>query len=209
MARSPHQPSADVRILELASEHIRRYGASRLTVVSVAEELGMSHANVYRYFPSKAALLEAVTAHWLKPIETELRTVAEGPDPARDKLERALSGLHRAYRDKMEADSNRFDILLDFCRDRVGLARKHRARVLAETRRVLEDGVASGAFVADDLGRAVALVVDSTHRFINPPSVAEDRDVPRAQLSYRLDRVIDAALGALVRRKGSGVRSID
>jgi AcrR family transcriptional regulator len=209
VVRAPQQPTADMRILDLASEHVRKFGASRLTVVAVAEELGMSHANVYRYFPSKAALLEAATAQWLKPIEASMRTVAEGPDPARDKLERALSGLHRAYRDKMEFDARLFDVLLDSFRARAGLARKHRARILTETRRVLEDGVASGAFVADDLGRAVALVVDSTHRFIHPLNVAEDRDVPRAHLIARLDRVLDSTLSALVQRKTPGARHVN
>ena len=44
------------RLLAIATDHIRRFGAARVTVVAVAEEAGMSHANVYRFFASKAAL---------------------------------------------------------------------------------------------------------------------------------------------------------
>ena len=50
----------DQKLLALAGEHLRRFGRKRLTVVGVAEEAEMTHANVYRYFPSKAALLDAV-----------------------------------------------------------------------------------------------------------------------------------------------------
>ena len=49
----------------------------------------MSHANIYRYFPSKSALVEGVTDYWLRPIEAGLRDIADGPDPAYDKLERS------------------------------------------------------------------------------------------------------------------------
>ena len=39
---------------------IRRYGFHGASMVQIAAEAGMSHANVYRYFPSKAALFDAV-----------------------------------------------------------------------------------------------------------------------------------------------------
>ncbi|MCC2101684.1 MAG: helix-turn-helix transcriptional regulator, partial [Hyphomicrobiales bacterium] len=48
---------ADARIMEAATTFLRRYGPRRATVVAIAESAGMSHANVYRYFPSKAALI--------------------------------------------------------------------------------------------------------------------------------------------------------
>ena len=65
MARSAAVEPIDGRILRIAAEHIRRYGLERTTVVSIAAEAGMSHANVYRYFPSKNSLIEALTDHWL------------------------------------------------------------------------------------------------------------------------------------------------
>ena len=75
MARAPSAESADIRILDLAAEHIRQHGIERTTVVAIAREAAMSHGNVYRYFPSKEALVDAVTAQWLKPIETGVRDI--------------------------------------------------------------------------------------------------------------------------------------
>ncbi|MGL4728184.1 MAG: TetR/AcrR family transcriptional regulator, partial [Bosea sp. (in: a-proteobacteria)] len=73
----PSREPVDQRLLGIAGEHLRRFGPRRLTVVGVAEEAGMTHANVYRYFPSKEALLDAVVETWLKGMERRLADVAD------------------------------------------------------------------------------------------------------------------------------------
>ncbi len=45
------------RILQTTEKLLRRFGASKLSVVDVAREIGMSHGNVYRFFDSKSVLL--------------------------------------------------------------------------------------------------------------------------------------------------------
>ncbi|MFH7168817.1 TetR/AcrR family transcriptional regulator, partial [Klebsiella pneumoniae] len=69
---------------------------------------GMSHANVYRYFPSKADLVDAVTAGWLRNIEVDLASIAGAPDPADDKLERIVLALARELREEAEAEPEIF-----------------------------------------------------------------------------------------------------
>jgi len=197
MARAPSADSADARILDLAAEHIRRHGIERTTVVAIAREAAMSHGNVYRYFPSKEALVDAVTAQWLKPIETGVRDICDGPDPAFDKLERILSAAHRAYRNKLEADPRLFDLLIEASAQGRGVARKHRLKLQTEVRSVLEDGMSSGAFPTHDIRRALALVFDMTHRFFNPSSIKADAEVTRAQIDGRFERVVRALRRAL------------
>ena len=46
---------------------LRRFGPAKTTVVDVARALDVSHGSVYRHFPSKAALRDAVTERWLRP----------------------------------------------------------------------------------------------------------------------------------------------
>ena len=60
MARRAQPEPVDARLLKIAAAHIRRHGIAKTTIVSIAAEAGMSHANVYRYFPSKWALFEAL-----------------------------------------------------------------------------------------------------------------------------------------------------
>jgi AcrR family transcriptional regulator len=188
-ARS-NETAADQRILELACDHLRRFGPRRTTIVGIAEAAGMSHANVYRYFPSKDALFEAVTALWLKPLEEELHVIVQGQDPAYDKLERALSALQRAYREKRDAEPVLFRLLCDAIEKGAGIARKHRNKVQSDIQAIVEEGIGSGAFRIQDRRRAMALVFDLAHRFIQPVSIALDKGVSSAEMEFRAGRVI-------------------
>jgi AcrR family transcriptional regulator len=189
--------AADQRILELACEHLRQFGPKRTTIVGIAEAANMSHANVYRYFPSKKGLIEAVTALWLKPLEAELRVIVEGQDPAYDKLERALAAVQRAYRHKCEADPILFDLLCEAVTLDGAVARKHRNRVQGEIQKIVEEGIGSGSFRVQDRRRAMALVFDLANRFIQPVSIALDRNAPAADLESRAARAIAVIQRAL------------
>ena len=188
----------DQRILDIAASHVRRYGVKRVTIVGVAEELDMTHANVYRYFPSKIALFDEITATWLKALEAGLRDSADAPDPAYDKLERVLSVLHRTYRNKFESDPLIFDLFAESVIEGRGVARKHRNQVQGTLQRLVEEGIAGGTFEMADHRRALALVFDAMHRFIHPVPIRMDGAIPRASVDLRVERLIRLVSRAIV-----------
>jgi AcrR family transcriptional regulator len=188
----PLKPSTDLRLLELATEHVRRHGAARLTITEIADAAGMSHANVYRYFRSKTALLEAVTTAWLAPLEAGLRVIADAPDPAYDKLERLLMAIHRAYNDKLAADPKIFDLFYVATETHADVARRHEQRIAQALHHILEEGSASGAYVIDDQAAAIHFVLDAMHRFLSPIAVRNDVDIPRSVLEKRGGRLLEA-----------------
>jgi len=196
MARASVEPS-DARILQIAAEHVRRYGAAKTTVVAVAAEAGMSHANVYRYFPSKRSLIEALLEQWLKPLEAGLHEIADAPDQADDKLERIVSAVYRAYRNKVETDPHLFAIFAEVIEAGRAAGRRHRAKIQGEISRVVDEGMSSGVFRPADQRRAVALVFDGLHRFLHPVSIRLDRDIPREQADARFERLTSIVLRAL------------
>jgi len=191
-----HVPT-DVRILDIAADHIRRYGVARMMVTQIAAEAAMSHANIYRYYPSKSALIDEITASWLKPLEAGLRVIADAPDPVFDKLERLLFAVHRAYRDKLEADPAIFALFASSAGRGQARARTHRNRVENEIHRALEEGVSGGVFEIADPKQAMNLVCDSLTRFIHPVCVQLDADVPRAGLEARMAEMSSLVLRAL------------
>lgn len=190
-------PSTDARILAVATDHLRRYGQERTTVVSVARAAGMSHANVYRYFPSKAALIDAVTAQWLRPLEAQLLVVADAPDPADDKLERLLLAWAGALRERLELDPDVFDVFVEAHTGMRGVIRKHRSRIRGLIERTVEEGVGSGVFSIRRTDRATTLVLDALFRFIHPAAVRLDRELSRRVMEERLTVVVRAVLRAM------------
>jgi AcrR family transcriptional regulator len=191
------KPATDVVILEIAAEHIRRFGIERTTIIRIAEEAGMSHANIYRYYPSKTALIEEITADWLRPLETELRGIADAPDPAFDKLERIIFAIHRTYRNKLEADPNIFALFVAATERGAGVARKHRHRVELEIQRTLDEGAGGGVFEIRDLKKALHLVCDALHKFIHPSNIRFDLGLSRSVLEQRMGSITALALKAL------------
>lgn len=185
--------SASARLLALAEEHIRAHGFQRMRLVAVAEAAGMTHANVYRYFPSRDALADAVTVAWLKPIEAALLDAATAPDPAPDKLERMTLALAQAYRDRLEREPNLFALFVDAVEKARPAARKHRSRVRELLGRVVEEAIGEDAD-RRDRERMMNLLFDSMHRFISPPNLLQDRKLPRAAFDERIGAVLQVAL---------------
>ena len=56
----PGPDEVRARILEVAEQHYRRIGYHKTSVADIASELGMSPANVYRFFRSKSAINESI-----------------------------------------------------------------------------------------------------------------------------------------------------
>jgi AcrR family transcriptional regulator len=81
------------RILDAAEDVLRRYGPAKATVVDVARAFGVSHGSVYRHFPSKAALRDAVTERWLARVSEPLATVVTEDSLAPQRLKHWLDLL--------------------------------------------------------------------------------------------------------------------
>ena len=86
-------------ILAATEEVLRRYGPAKATVVDVARVLEVSHAAVYRHFPSKAALREAVIRRWLVQGVDHLASIAENREsPPPERLRTWFAAMSRAKR---------------------------------------------------------------------------------------------------------------
>ena len=186
-----------MRLLTIAAEHLRRLGPRRVTVVAIAQAAGMTHANVYRYFPSKAALVDAVAGRWLKQVEAVAASIADAPDPADDKLERLIQALARAHRDLLARDANLFEVYCGATETNRALVRKHRARVRQLIEQVVDEGIATAKFDPRDRDRALGFIGDAAYRFINPLAVRLDAEIPADILDQRLAAAVRVILRAL------------
>src|SRR5260370_3512759 len=100
------------RILEGSEGVLSRFGLAKATVVDVARALDVSHGSVYRHFPSKASLRQAVAKRWLDRANAPLEKIAEGSGPAPARLERWLRTLFAIKHKKGGADPEMFGTCL-------------------------------------------------------------------------------------------------
>src|SRR5205823_13044634 len=78
------------RIMDTAEALFRRLGYAKTTVADIAAELKMSPANVYRFFPSKNAIIEAICQRCLGELEERAWAVARSRGSAGERIERLL-----------------------------------------------------------------------------------------------------------------------
>jgi AcrR family transcriptional regulator len=164
------------RILEAAEEVLRRYGPAKANVVDVARALGVSHGSVYRHFPSKAALRDAVTERWLAEISSPLAAVAAAHDSAPERLRRWLDLLVSSKRSRALDDPELFATYVELTAGARDVVRAHVEALVGQLAGIVAGGVEQGVFEAPDPVHAARAVFDATARFHNPAHAAEWSD---------------------------------
>jgi len=179
------------RILDAAEDTLRRFGPAKTTVVDVARTLGVSHGSVYRHFPSKAALRDAVTERWLSRVSTPLGKIATEDTPAPERLRRWLDFLIAFKRKKASLDSEMFATYMAIVSDSRSVIDAHVDLLVGQIEGIVADGVARGEFIAVDPRSAARGVFDATSRFHNPVHASEWADPD-------IDRQLDSVWGLLL-----------
>ena len=185
------------RILEAAELLLRRHGPAKTSVVDVARALGMSHANIYRHFASKAALQDAVAERWLHAVSDPLAALAAAPGPAGERFEQWVLALAAAKRRKVLEDPEIFATYHALVESARGVVEAHVATLRGQLAAIIGSGVAAGEFAPTDPDAAAGAVLDATARFHHPHLVRESAG--RAQDEDQAARqVVALLLGAAV-----------
>jgi AcrR family transcriptional regulator len=188
------------RILEAAETVLKRYGPTKTTVVDVARALGMSHANVYRHFESKAALLDALVERWLTAVYRPLAAIAERQGPADERLEAWFLKLIALKRRKVLDEPELFATYHAAALATRGVIETHIARHRTDLVRIIRAGIENGELAVSDPDAAAAALLDATKLFVDPHHIAatkgrsSDKDVERD--ARRVLRLVIAGLKA-------------
>ena len=75
------------RIMDSADALFRRLGFAKTAVADIAAELGMSPANVYRFFQSKMAIVQAICQRCLSEVEEVAWATRRSKAPATQRIE--------------------------------------------------------------------------------------------------------------------------
>jgi len=182
------------RILEVTEDVLRRYGLAKATVVDVARALDVSHGSVYRHFPSKASLREAVAKRWLDRANAPLAKIAEGSGSAPVRLERWLRTMFAIKHKKVSDDPEMFATYLALAQEACKVVKAHKDRLVDQIAQILADGVKQGVFQVADVKASARAIFDATSRFHHPAHAEEWSD---PQLAARIDALLALLLRGL------------
>ena len=192
------------RILATAAGGLRRYGPSKATVVDVARALGVSHGSVYRHFPSKSALRDAVAERWLGRISAPLRRISEEKGPAVPRLRRWVDYLVATKRKKALDEPELFATYVALVAGAREVVAARAAPPPGRVERLLADGVARGEIDLRDPAAPARAFFDATGRFHNPAHASEWAD---PSIDEALENVWDLLVAGLGGKAGRGATS--
>jgi AcrR family transcriptional regulator len=175
-------------ILETAKTLLRRYGNDKMTVVDIARSLGMSHANIYRFFTNKSAILDAITDEWLSKLEQFVEEIAIRPASAAERIEAVVVELHRKRKEKFKRDSEVFETYRRLVEVRPEVAAQRREKILSVFKRLIEEGLDSNEFADVDIHTAAIALKDGTALFLHPfliPTTLNEATDARAKAVVR------------------------
>lgn len=164
------------RILDAAEDVLRRFGLAKATVVDVAKVLRVSHGSVYRHFPTKVALRDAVARRWLdriiKPLDPSLDTAG----PAAERLLRWLQRLAAIKQGMALEDPELFATFSQLTAEAREVVAAHVDHLAAQLTQIIADGIETGEFARTDAVTAGRAVLYATARFHHPLHAAEWAD---------------------------------
>ena len=161
-------PLARDTILDTTETVLRRHGPAKTTVLDVSRALGVSHGTVYRHFPSKAALVEAVTERWLAQVIAPLAAIAEGPGPALPRMRGWFDALTSTKRQLASDDPEMFDTYVELMEQAPEMVQRHTGALLEQLTGIVASGVRRGEIVAADPARTARAAFHAMSRFHHP-----------------------------------------
>jgi AcrR family transcriptional regulator len=156
------------RIVETAEALFRRLGYAKTAVADIAAELGMSPANVYRFFPSKNAIVEAICQNCLKELEENAWAAARAKGPAARRLERLFLEILAYHKDNLLTEKRVNDIVLVAMELSWDAIRRHKEVMHTIVEVLLRDGIVAGEFEEVDPRKTAALIMQSMVAYCHP-----------------------------------------
>ncbi|PWS37899.1 TetR family transcriptional regulator [Falsiroseomonas bella] len=180
------------RIEDTAERLFKTMGYQKTAVADIARELGMSPANVYRFFPSKSAINEAIAARMLSGLEAEIWDIARGPGPAGERLPALVHTLHRRHLGLFFSERRLHDMVTAAMAEHWGVVERFIHSCTTAIRHVLMDGIAAGEFAPCDAEATAKAIKQAGIAFIHPVLIAECMGLgtPEEEMAADLDRLL-------------------
>ncbi|MBJ7542090.1 TetR/AcrR family transcriptional regulator [Rhodomicrobium udaipurense] len=184
------------RILSEAERLFRHFGYLKTTVADIADACGMSPANVYRYFGSKAEINEAICARIIAKLQAGLREIASGRGAASERLTLFIEHLSAHTRNTLINDRKVHDMVVVAMEQQWDVIEPHLRFIDEMVAEIIASGIASGEFRAQDPELAARRVVGAIIVCSHPVVVAQFGSNPRTPSASDMAAFVLTALRA-------------
>jgi len=161
------------RIIEAAEALFRRLGFAKTAVADIAAELDMSPANVYRFFASKNAIVEAICKRCLSEVEEQAWTVARSKAPAADRLERLILEILAYHKENFATEQRVNELVVAAIEQSWDSIRAHKDVMRNVMELILRDGIAAGEFEPVDPRETAEQIMRAVIAFTHPLLVGQ------------------------------------
>jgi AcrR family transcriptional regulator len=161
------------RIMATAEALFRRLGFAKTAVADIAAELHMSPANIYRFFDSKNAIVEAICRRCLSEVEERAWAVARSKAPAAQRIERLILEILAYHKENLITENRVNELVVAAIEHSWETIRAHKDAMRNVVELVLRDGIDAGDFEPVDPRETAELIMRSLVPFTNPLVVGQ------------------------------------
>ncbi|MDL2407133.1 TetR family transcriptional regulator [Rhizobium calliandrae] len=194
VSADPARQENITRILDSAEKLFRHYGYSKTTVADVARDLGMSTANIYRFFASKTEIHQAVCGRMLAQSYKMAYDIRHLPISASERLRAYVHAQYKMTLETMLDEQKVHEMVIVAIERDWHVIEKHIDRIHDLLAEIIAEGIAAGEFAEQDPVSASKCFGAATILLCHPQMVAQClAKTNRAEP----DELIDFALRAL------------
>lgn len=161
------------RIMETAETLFRRLGYGKTTVADIASELRMSPANIYRFFPSKTAIVQAICQRCLSDLEEKVWSIARSRGPAPQRLERLELEMLAYHKENLLEEQKVSEVVEVAMQESWAAILAHKERIRNAIELILRDGIETGEFDPVDPRETSTLFMKAFIGYCHPILLAQ------------------------------------
>jgi len=159
---------ARARILEAAEQQFRRMGYHRTSVADIAAELGMSPANIYRFFPSRDAINESICGRVVNEVADIAFAIARTNAPAMQKLTQLLTAVHHHNKMMLVKARPMHELIVAATQGNWPIIKAHIEQMVMIFEAIIREGIEAGEFDVEDAAEAARAVRSASMAFFHP-----------------------------------------
>ncbi|HWM47762.1 MAG TPA: TetR/AcrR family transcriptional regulator [Xanthobacteraceae bacterium] len=161
------------RIIETAEALFRRMGFAKTAVADIASELGMSPANIYRFFASKNAIVDAICQRCLGELDEKAWSVARGRGTAGARIEQLVLAILAYHKENLITEQRVHDMVLVAIEQNWEAILAHKQAIQSAIELIIRDGIEAGEFEKVEPRPTSLLLMQSLIRYCHPVLIAD------------------------------------